>query len=110
MAGVLPGNGVRRERLVRFGYAELLAENDSLLFRRGESVPVHEFHYWDSSENGGGLTARKPLTGRSWRCGFVSGRLYAAFPHIYFAGRPELAERFVQAAKLYGEEQRHVAV
>ena len=110
MAGVLPGNGVRKDWLVRFGYAELLAENDSLLFRRGESVPVHEFHYWDSSENGGGLTARKPLTGRSWRCGFVSERLYAAFPHIYFAGRPELAERFVQAAKLYGEEQRHVTV
>ena len=110
MAGVLPGNGVRRDRLVRFGYAELLAGDDSLLFRKGEAVPVHEFHYWDSSENGGGLTARKPLTGRSWRCGFVSGRLYAAFPHIYFAGRPELAERFVQAAKLYGEEQRHVTV
>ncbi|MBD5161169.1 MAG: cobyrinate a,c-diamide synthase [Oscillibacter sp.] len=110
MAGVLPGNGVRKERLVRFGYAELLAEDDSLLFRRGESVPVHEFHYWDSSENGGDLIARKPLTGRSWRCGFVSERLYAAFPHIYFAGHPELAERFVQAAKFYGEEQRHVAI
>ena len=110
MVGALPGNGVRKDRLVRFGYAELLAEDDSLLFRKGEPAPVHEFHYWDSSENGGGLTARKPLTGRSWRCGFVSERLYAAFPHIYFAGRPELAERFVQAAKLYGEEQRHVAV
>lgn len=110
MAGVLPGNGVRKDRLVRFGYTELLAEDDSLLFRRGESVPVHEFHYWDSSENGGGLTARKPLTDRSWRCGFVSERLYAAFPHIYFAGRPALAERFVQAAKLYGEEQHYVAI
>lgn len=99
MAGALPGDAVRREKLVRFGYAELSAERESMLFRPGEAVPVHEFHYWDSSANGDGLTARKPLTGRSWRCGFVNEHLYAAFPHLYFAGRPVLAERFVQAAE-----------
>lgn len=103
MAGALPGDGVRKERLVRFGYSELAAETDSLLFREGESVPIHEFHYWDSTDNGDGLTAVKPLTGRSWRCGFVNRQLYAAFPHLYFAGRPELAERFVQAAKAFCE-------
>ena len=105
MAGLLPGNGVRKERLVRFGYSELTADTDSLLFRRGESIPVHEFHYWDSTENGGGLNAEKPLTGRSWKCGFVSGRMYAGFPHLYFPGRRPLAERFVQAAREYREEQ-----
>ena len=65
---------------------------------------MHEFHYWDSTQNGDGLTAVKPLTGRSWRCGFTGERLYAAFPHLYFPGRPQLAERFVRAAKRYGEE------
>ena len=99
MAGVLPGEAVRRERLVRFGYAELSAAGSSLLFRPGEPVPMHEFHYWDSTENGDGLIARKPLTGRSWECGFVNDHLYAAFPHLYFAGRPELARRFVRAAE-----------
>lgn len=105
MAGALPGDGVRKGRLVRFGYSQLRAESDSLLFRAGESLPVHEFHYWDSTGNGDGLTAVKPLTGRSWRCGFVSGRLYAAFPHLYFAGRPELAERFIRGAEDYREER-----
>ena len=105
MAGHLPGAGLRKERLVRFGYAQLCAEEDSLLFRAGESVPVHEFHYWDSTQNGEDLTAVKPLTGRSWRCGFVGKRLYAAFPHLYFAGCPQLAERFVRAAELYRKER-----
>jgi len=105
MAGVLPGDGVRTPRLVRFGYSELKAGTDSLLFRAGDSVPVHEFHYWDCTENGDGLTAVKPLTGRSWRCGFVNERLYAAFPHLYFAGRPELARRFVQGAESYRKER-----
>lgn len=107
MAGYLPGEGLRRDRLVRFGYSHLRAEGDSLLFRAGESIPVHEFHYWDSTQNGEGLTAVKPLTGRSWRCGFVTDRLYAAFPHLYVPGRPELAQRFVRAAMLYGKERIH---
>ena len=37
MAGVLPGQGFRVGRLVRFGYAKLTARTDSMLFgRRGE--------------------------------------------------------------------------
>ena len=105
MAGYLPGDGVRTPKLVRFGYSELAADTDSLLFRRGESVPVHEFHYWDSTQNGDSLIAAKPLTGRNWRCGFTNRRLYAAFPHLYFPGRPELAERFVREAKRCRKER-----
>ena len=104
MAGYLPGDGVRTQKLVRFGYWSLTADADSLLLRKGESVPVHEFHYWESTQNGDGLTAIKPLTGRSCRCGFTGERLYAAFPHLYFPGRPQLAERFVQAAECYRKE------
>jgi cobyrinic acid a,c-diamide synthase len=105
MVSALPGEAIRKERLVRFGYAELTARGESLLFRSGERVPIHEFHYWDSSENGADLTATKPLTGRSWSCGFASERLYAAFPHLYFAGHPQLARRFVEAARQYEKER-----
>ena len=38
MVGCLPGDGVRTPKLVRFGYSELTADADSLLFRKGESV------------------------------------------------------------------------
>ena len=72
-----------------------------LLLRAGETVPVHEFHYWDSTENGAAFNAQKPATGRSWTCGFAGPALYAAFPHLYFAGRPQLAERFVRAAAAF---------
>ena len=101
MAGVLHGRAADAGRLVRFGYETLCAESDSLLFRKGERVPAHEFHHWDSSDVGDDLRAEK--NGRVWRCGFVGATLYAAFPHLYFAGRPELASRFVAAARHYGE-------
>ncbi len=105
MAGALPGEGLRGERLVRFGYASLTAEADSLLFRAGETVPVHEFHYWDSTAPGGAFQAEKPVSGRRWRCGFAGPALYAAFPHLYLAGRPEMAARFVEGARKYGRKR-----
>ena len=91
-------------RLVRFGYAQLSATEDSLLFRAGEQFPVHEFHHWDSTENGAALTAVKPATGKRWQCGFTSPSLYAGFPHLYWAGTP-LPGRFVDAAEQYKEHR-----
>ena len=101
MAGALPGRAENAGRLVRFGYETLCAESDSLLFRTGERIPAHEFHYWDASECGDALRVEKGE--QSWRCGFVNETLYAGFPHLYFAGRPVLVERFVAAARDYGE-------
>ena len=104
MAGVLPGQGFRVGRLVRFGYAALTAHADSMLFRAGERLPVHEFHHWDSTDNGTGFTAAKP-NGKQWDCGFTNEHFYAGFPHLYWAGTA-LPRRFVDAAAHYHEEER----
>ena len=87
MAGVLPGAGVRAGRLVRFGYAILTAKRDSMLFRAGEGLPVHEFHHWDSTANGTAFTARKNEK-MQWECGFANENFYAGFPHLYWRVRP----------------------
>lgn len=100
MAGALTGEAARTPRLVRFGYVTLTAEADSLLFRAGEPVPAHEFHHWDSTECGDGLTARK-YDGRNWKCGVVNDRLYAGYPHLELGGDVPLAERFVRACREY---------
>ena len=100
MAGVLPGEAKDAGRLVRFGYAALSADSDSMLFRAGESFPIHEFHHWDSTANGTALAAKKPVGGVAWRCGFVNEHFYAGFPHLYWAGTP-LPQRFAAAAENY---------
>ena len=82
MTGVLPGDGYKTGRLQRFGYKNLTAQEDSLLFRAGESVPVHEFHYWDCTRPG-------PVLGET---------IYAGFPHLHFGGELPLAERFAEGA------------
>lgn len=100
MAGVLPGEAKDTGRLVRFGYAALSADSDSMLFRAGESFPIHEFHHWDSTANGTALAAKKPVGTAEWRCGFVNEHFYAGFPHLYWAGTP-LPQRFAAAAENY---------
>lgn len=103
MAGVLPGRGIKTDRLQRFGYLELTIQENSMLFRQGEIIPAHEFHYWDCTENGKSLQARKPASGKQWECGFVGANLYAAFPHLHFGGAIPLARRFVDAAVKWRE-------
>lgn len=100
MVGVLPGEAKDAGRLVRFGYAALSADSDSMLFRGGESFPIHEFHHWDSTANGTALAAKKPVGGAEWRCGFIDEHFYAGFPHLYWAGTP-LPQRFAAAAENY---------
>lgn len=100
MVGILPGTAQNAGKLVRFGYAALSADSDSMLFRAGESFPIHEFHHWDSTANGTALAAKKPVGGAEWRCGFIDEHFYAGFPHLYWAGTP-LPQRFAAAAENY---------
>ena len=101
MADVLPGDGIRVGRLVRFGYAEMTAKADSMLFCAGETLPIHEFHHWDSTANGAAFTACKNEK-MQWECGYANENFYAGFPHLYWAGTP-LPGRFVRAAERYSK-------
>ena len=104
--GIFKGAATNKEKLVRFGYSLLSQEEDSLLFRAGEEVPMHEFHYWDAADPGTDLLATKPLGGRSYRCAFATDTLYAGFPHLYLAGKPRLAARFVEKAAAFGRRDK----
>jgi len=103
MAGVLPGEGWYTGKLRRFGYVTLTAEEDTLLLKKGEQLPAHEFHYYEAGDCGRACTARKALRETEWPCVQAAGRVFAGFPHLYFYALPAAAARFVQAAKDYRE-------
>ncbi len=101
MLGVVEARAYRTERLGRFGYITLTAERDGLLLAKGESIPAHEFHYWDSEQPGTDFRAEKPQSTRGWTAGISTETLYAGFPHIHFCARPQTAARFVCACDAY---------
>ena len=99
MVGALPGEAANTGKLVRFGYGYISTNEDNLLFRKGDSVPIHEFHYWDTTDAGSDMHLTKASNGKEWDFGFASDTLYAGFPHLYLAGNGGLlAKRFVEAA------------
>lgn len=100
MCGLLPGRAWKTNRLVRFGYVELRGKTESG-FSGTDGIRGHEFHYYDTSENGSDMLATKPLSGRNWSCAFSGPNHWWGFPHLYYASCPRFAANFLYAADLY---------
>ncbi len=100
MVGVIPGSCHYTGKLVRFGYIRM-TEKESVFLPKGGSIAGHEFHYFDSSDNGEDCTALKPLTGKTYPCVIDRENCWLGFPHLYYPSNPEFARRFVEMAGEY---------
>ena len=83
-------------KLVRFGYIDMTAKSESIFGGEGIKLKGHEFHYWDSTNNGDVFVAQKPLRKTSWECVIGNKNLYAGYPHIHFYSNISAIERFVK--------------
>lgn len=97
MAGVLSGKCFDTGKLVRFGYIEL-EEKSGHFLPQGSRIRGHEFHYYDSEDNGADCTAYKPTTGRNYACIHAGENHWYGFSHLYYPSCPEFAEKFVEKA------------
>ena len=100
MTGALDGGCHFKGKLVRFGYIEL-AEKHSNFLPPNEKIKAHEFHYYDSTDNGADCIATKPATGRSYDCVISHDNYWLGFPHLYYPSNPHFAESFVRKAYEY---------
>jgi cobyrinic acid a,c-diamide synthase len=101
MVGFIGGKAIQRERLVRFGYIQIEGNRDGVYLEQGEVLRGHEFHYWDSQNNGDDCVARKPGRDISWNCIHMRGNVFAGFPHIHYYSNMRFAQRFVNRMKEY---------
>ena len=99
MTNVIKAEAFKTDRLGRFGYITLKAEKNGNFLKKDEIMKAHEFHYWDSTQNGTDCLAVKPDKKRSWNCIHMRDNLFAGFPHLYFQSNPNFVERFVDACK-----------
>lgn len=99
MAGIIHGHVRRTDRLTRFGYVTLTANRPQIFGETGCSIRAHEFHYFDSSENGDAFHAQKPGSGRSWDCMAAGDGFAAGFPHLYYYSNPEFTARFLYCCR-----------
>ena len=100
MVGVIPATCSYKGKSVRFGYVEI-QENKSCFLPEGQLIKGHEFHYFDSTDNGDCCTAQKPTTGREYPCVMEGDNYWMGFPHLYYPSNPFFAESFVKKAEKY---------
>ena len=100
MAGVIHACCMKKERLVRFGYLTLNSKTDSFL-QKGETIRGHEFHYYESEDNGECAIAKKPVGTRSWECVHAGSDHWWGFAHLSYYSNPKFAEKFAEACRSY---------
>lgn len=111
MAGVLPAVCHDTGKLVRFGYIEIYEKQRSFL-PEDERIKGHEFHYYDSSNNGDDAVAVKPVTGKEYPCVIEDENTWMGFAHLYYPSNPAFARHFVEKASafLFGKALKRKAV
>lgn len=100
MVGILPDVCYNKGKAVRFGYIEL-EEKSSYFLPKQERIKGHEFHYFDSGNNGSGCIALKPVTKKTYSCVMCGENYWLGFPHLYYPSNPAFAKKFVEKAKRY---------
>ena len=103
MCGVLPHDSTNTGKLVRFGYVTLTSKNVGLFGKSDVTFRGHEFHYYDSTDNGNGFTAVKQ-NGRSWECVQYTDTLYAGYPHLFLPANIPASEAFYKKCLAYKEK------
>ena len=102
--GLIEAKAFKTQKLVRFGYIEIEAKSDSFLMKKNQKIRSHEFHYYDSTNNGEYTHAVKANKSKEWNCINAYENIFAGFPHIYLRGYEFLVENLVE----YLERQRNV--
>ena len=98
LVGVIAAQCGYKNKLVRFGYIEL-EEKESNFLPEGECIRAHEFHYFDSTDNGEDCVAIKPVTGRTYPCVIDHDNLWLGFAHLYYPSNPGFVSSFVKKAQ-----------
>ena len=99
MAGVIKGRGFPVGKLVRFGYMEALVKKQTACLEQGEIIRGHEFHYWDSTNNGTFMEAGKPGREHRYLCMHGEENILAGFPHFYYPSNPCLPQGFIKTCR-----------
>lgn len=101
MVGAIPGRAFMTGKLVRFGYVTIAAAKENTYLKPFECINGHEFHYYDTTDNGDTCIITKGTRNRSWEGIQIKGNLFAGFPHLYYPSCNAFIERFA-ASMLVG--------
>jgi len=106
MVGVYDFEVVMTKKLQRFGYVEAEITMDNVLFKKGERIKGHEFHYSriEGFSQNASYIVNKPGKEEKWECGFVHKNSLASFVHINLYTYKEGVKRFLDRCSSFGRK------
>lgn len=105
LVGAVDGTVFYTGKLVRFGYVELKEQQTDFLLD-DDKIKGHEFHYYDSTENGEACLAVKPTTGKQWSCCHKGKNYWWGFPHLYYPSCPQFIWHFIEQMEEYKDRRK----
>lgn len=102
MAGAVSGVCRKGDHLKRFGYVTMRYHGKGAADTLAESLNGmrgHEFHYYDSTNNGRDITIVKAGDKREWMGVHIGKRYIWGFPHMYFPSAPSFVRRFTEVMR-----------
>lgn len=108
MAGLIQGKVGLTDRLDRFGYVDIELTEDCLLGKAGHRIKGQEFHktMLDTGEKEI-FKITKPMSKRSWVCGYKYKNILAYFQNINFLGNKKALEHMLNWLE-EGREEKDV--
>lgn len=105
MVGIVPGTCEFKNKLIRFGYISL-EEKEEIFYKskneiNNKIIKGHEFHYFDSTNNGTSCIATKPVSNRTWECCHVSENHWWGFAHLYYPSNIDFVINFIEKCRGY---------
>ena len=97
MAGVFSGKSHMRDKLSHFGYVTVAPNKANIYLMDGEEIRAHEFHYYDTTDNGDVCRLTKPSGTRYWDGYRAENKTFAGFAHLYYPSCVAFIRRFLDA-------------
>ena len=99
MVGTIKGACRYTGHLVRFGYVALSEKNPVFLPAEENTVRGHEFHYFDSDDNGNACICKKPTPDKQWEAAHVTEDSWCGYAHIFYPSNPAFPAHFVSRCR-----------
>ncbi|MBU2510813.1 cobyrinate a,c-diamide synthase [bacterium] len=96
MVGLLKGGCHLTRSLQRFGYINIVLQEDCFLGPKGTRLTGHEFHKSETSvELPTVYQVSKTMGDKQWTCGFKYKNIIAGYPHICFLQNIEVLKQII---------------
>ncbi|MGO1468688.1 MAG: cobyrinate a,c-diamide synthase [Tissierella sp.] len=87
MVNIFKGRAKLTNKLKRFGYVNIELLEDTLLGEKGDIISGKEFHKsFIETDEEEIFSIKKPMSSKSWRCGYKFKNTLGYFQHINFLG------------------------